>query len=101
MADLSLDIEKREVFRGQREITLLPKEFSMLEMFLRNKGTVLSRRQIENSIWSFEENPSSNNVDVYISKLRKKIDGDNPVKLLHTVRGVGWILREPPSGKEV
>ncbi len=101
LADLTLDVDKRQVFRGEREIVLLPKEFALLEYLLRHKGTVLSRRQIEDSIWGFEDSPSSNNVDVYISKLRKKLDGDNPIKLLHTVRGVGWTLREPPAEQEV
>ena len=101
VGDLTMDVEKRQVFRGGQEVRLLPKEFSILECLLRSKGTVLSRRQIEDSIWSYEDSPSSNNVDVYISKLRKKIDGDNPVKLLHTIRGVGWSLREPdgPTGE--
>lgn len=97
VGNLTMDVEKRQVFRGGQEVKLLPKEFSILECLLRNKGAVLSRRQIEDSIWSYEDSPSSNNVDVYISKLRKKIDGDNPVKLLHTIRGVGWSLREPDS----
>lgn len=95
VADLTLDVERRQAFRGEREIHLLPKEFSILECLMRSKGNVLSRRQIEDSIWNYDDSPSSNNVDVYISKLRKKIDGDEPVKLLHTIRGVGWSLREP------
>ena len=98
VADLTLDVERRQVRRGGREISLLPKEFSILECLMRNQGTVLSRRQIEESIWSYDDAPSSNNVDVYISKLRKKIDGEDPVKLLHTIRGVGWVLREEETG---
>ena len=98
VADLTLDVERRQVRRGRREISLLPKEFSILECLMRNQGTVLSRRQIEESIWSYDDAPSSNNVDVYISKLRKKIDGEDPVKLLHTIRGVGWVLREEETG---
>ena len=106
--DLTLDVERRQVYRAGREIRLLPKEFSILECLMRGKGNVLSRRQIEDSIWNYDDTPSSNNVDVYISKLRKKIDGDSPVKLLHTIRGVGWVLREDgaaalsgQNGKEV
>ena len=98
VADLTLDVERRQVRRGGREISLLPKEFSILECLMRNQGAVLSRRQIEESIWSYDDAPSSNNVDVYISKLRKKIDGEDPVKLLHTIRGVGWVLREEETG---
>ncbi|WP_297290404.1 response regulator transcription factor [uncultured Flavonifractor sp.] len=108
VADLTLDVERRQVYRAGQEIHLLPKEFSILECLIRGKGNVLSRRQIEDSIWNYDDTPSSNNVDVYISKLRKKIDGDSPVKLLHTIRGVGWVLREDRAaalagqdGKEV
>ena len=108
VADLTLDVERRQVYRAGQEIRLLPKEFSILECLMRGKGNVLSRRQIEDSIWNYDDTPSSNNVDVYISKLRKKIDGDSPVKLLHTIRGVGWVLREDRAaalagqdGKEV
>ena len=108
VADLTLDVERRQVYRAGQEIRLLPKEFSILECLIRGKGNVLSRRQIEDSIWNYDDTPSSNNVDVYISKLRKKIDGDSPVKLLHTIRGVGWVLWEDRAaalagqdGKEV
>ena len=55
---------------------------------------MLSREQLEDKIWNFEFSGSSNNIDGYISRLRKKIDGENPVKLIHTIRGVGWVLRE-------
>ena len=102
VADLTLDVESRQVWRGGEEIPLLPKEFAILECLMRNRGQVLSRRQIEDSIWNYDEAPSSNNVDVYMSKLRKKIDGGAGPKLLHTVRGVGWTLREErgQTGKE-
>lgn len=106
VADLTLDVERRQVCRGGQEIRLLPKEFSILECLIRSKGSVLSRRQIEDSIWNYDDSPSSNNVDVYISKLRKKIDDGFSPKLLHTIRGVGWVLREENGegelpGKEV
>ena len=93
--DLVLDVERRQVFRGGVEITLLPKEFSILEYLLRNKGRVLSREQIEDRIWNYEFTGSSNNVDGYMSRLRKKIDGDREQKLIHTVKGAGWVIREP------
>ena len=89
-----MDVKQRTVTRSGNEITLLPKEFSILEYLLRNKGTVVSREQIEDRIWNYEYSGSSNNVDVYMSKLRKKIDDGYEVKLLHTIRGVGWVLRE-------
>lgn len=93
LADLMVDIERRTVRRGDTEIVLLPKEFSILEYMIRNQGIVLSRGQLENQIWNYEYSGSSNNIDVYISRLRKKIDNGHPVKLLHTIRGVGWVLR--------
>lgn len=98
LADLTCDVERRIVRRGGREIELLPKEFTILEYMMRNSGVVLSREQLENQIWNYEKSGSSNNIDVYISRLRKKIDGDESVKLLHTIRGVGWVLRS--DGKD-
>ena len=92
--DLSVDTKKRTIFRNGEEIILLPKEFTILEHLIRNQGTVLSREQLENQIWNYEYSGSSNNIDVYMSKLRKKIDGNHSVKLLHTIRGVGWVLRK-------
>ena len=92
--DLSLDTKKRNVFRNGEEITLLPKEFTILEHLIRNQGVFLSREQLENQIWNYEYSGSSNNIDVYMSKLRKKIDGQHSVKLIHTIRGVGWVLRK-------
>ena len=96
--DLVLDAETRRVTRGGEELTLLPKEFSILEYLLRNKEKVLSREQIENRIWNYEYSGSSNNVDGYMSRLRRKIDGDRAQKLIHTVKGAGWVIREPQSG---
>lgn len=97
IADLTVDIERRTVFRGGKEITLIPKEFSLLECLVRNQGVVLSREQLENQIWNYEFSGSSNNIDVYISRLRKKIDAENQPRLLHTIRGVGWVLRADES----
>lgn len=94
LADLTVDTERRIVTRGGEEISLIPKEYTILEHLIRNQGVVLSREQLENRIWNYEYSGSSNNMDVYMSRLRKKIDGDRPVKLLHTIRGVGWVLRE-------
>lgn len=101
LADLTLDTERRTVRRGDGEISLLPKEFSILEYMIRNQGIVLSREQLENQIWNYEYSGSSNNVDVYMSRLRKKIDSGYGVKLIHTIRGVGWVLREGESGESV
>ena len=98
--DLVLDVERRQVLRGGVEITLLPKEFSILEYLLRNKGRVLSREQIEDRIWNYEFTGSSNNVDGYMSRLRKKIDGGGGPKLIHTMKGMGWVIREPREAGE-
>lgn len=92
--DLSVDIQKRIVTRGGKEISLIPKEFTILEHLIRNQGVVLSREQLENKIWNYEYSGSSNNIDVYMSRLRKKIDGEYSMKLIHTIRGVGWVLKE-------
>lgn len=94
LADLTVDTRRQRVERDGREIKLLPKEFAILEHLIRNKGAVISREQLEDRIWNYEYSGSSNNVDVYMSKLRKKLDEGYDTKLLHTVRGAGWVLRE-------
>ncbi len=94
VGDLILNAQQRTVTRDGEEIALLPKEFSILEYMIRNQGVVLSREQIEDRIWNYEYSGSSNNVDGYMSRLRKKVDGGCEVKLIHTIRGVGWVLRE-------
>lgn len=94
LADLTVDTGKQTAERGGRELTLLPKEFAILEHLIRNQGVVVSREQMEDRIWNYEYSGSSNNVDVYMSRLRKKIDEGFDRKLIHTVRGAGWVLRE-------
>lgn len=82
------------VTRGGKPIALTPKEFSVLEYLLRNQGIVLSRDKILEHAWDFSYEGASNMVDVYIKTLRKKIDHDFEPKLLHTVRGAGYVLKE-------
>ena len=94
LSDLSVDGQRRTVSRGGKDISLLPKEFTILEYLIRNQGIVISREKLEDQIWNYEFTGSSNNIDGYMSRLRKKIDGENQTKLLHTIRGVGWVLRE-------
>lgn len=94
VGDLVLDVEQHRVTRGGVELTLLPKEFSILEHLMRNKNKVVSREQLENRIWNYEYSGSSNNVDGYMSRLRKKLDDGQAHKLLHTIKGLGWVLRE-------
>ena len=93
-ADLSLDTATREVRRGGRGIDLSAKEFALLECLLSNKGRVVSREQIEDHIWNFDYEGGTNVVDVYISYLRKKIDAGRDLKLIRTVRGVGYRLSD-------
>ena len=92
--ELTLDTASRRVARGGREINLSVKEFAILEYLMRNKGVVLSREKIENNAWNYDYEGGSNVVDVYISYLRRKIDGGFDKKLLHTVRGAGWMIKE-------
>lgn len=94
VADLTLDSASHTVTRGGRPITLSAKEFQLLEYLMHNQGRVLSREQIENHIWNFDYEGGTNVVDVYISYLRKKIDGGQAVKLIHTVRSRGYVLKE-------
>ncbi len=96
--DLVLDTGMHTVVRNGEEIRLMPKEYAILEYLLRNKGHVLSREQIEDRIWNYEYTGSSNNVDGYMSRLRRKIDGSRKQKLIHTVKGVGWTIRDPGNG---
>ena len=77
-----------------RTMSLSAKEFALLEYMIRNRGVVLSRERIENHLWNYDYSGGSNVVDVYVSYLRRKIDADYPTKLIHTVWGVGWVLRE-------
>ena len=94
LADLTLDSASHRVMRGGRELELSAKEFAVLEYLLRNKGVVLSREQILDGVWNFDYAGSANVVDVYMSYLRRKVDGDFEQKLIQTVWGTGWVLKE-------
>jgi len=94
VGDLTVDTGAHTVRRGEKNINLSTKEFALLEYMIRNKGVVLSRESIENNLWNYDYSGGSNVVDVYISYLRRKIDSGWPNKLIHTVWGVGWVLRE-------
>ncbi len=100
VGDLSLDISSRKVWRGDEEIVLSSKEFEILEYLVRNKGLILSREKIENHIWKFDYSGGSNIIAVYIRYLRKKIDDNYKNKLIHTVRGVGYVLKEMEERNE-
>lgn len=90
--DLVLCISTREVFRSGTKIDLTPKEFSLLEYMMRNKGVVLSREMIENHLWSYDYEGGTNVIDVYVGYLRKKLDTGFDKKLIQTVWGIGWRL---------
>lgn len=94
IADLSMDCTARTVTRGGTEIRLSAKEYAMLEYLMYNQGRVLSREMIEDHVWNFDYEGGTNVVDVYISYLRKKIDDGYDKKLIHTVRGRGFVLKE-------
>lgn len=94
IADLVVDCGTRVVKRGGVEIDLSAKEFAILEYMLQNQGIVLSREKIEEHIWNYDYQGASNMVDVYIRYLRIKLDKDFDTKLIHTVRGVGYVLKE-------
>ena len=94
IADLSLDATAKTVTRAGKNIELTAKEFSLLEYMLRNKGVVLSREMIENNLWNYDYEGGTNVVDVYVGYLRKKMDTGFEKKLIHTVWGTGWVLKE-------
>jgi two-component system response regulator MprA len=93
-ADLEVDLGTREVRRGDRDIELTRTEFSLLELFLRNPRQVLTRSVIFERVWGYDFGPTSNSLDVYIGYLRRKTEDDGAPRLIHTVRGVGYALRE-------
>ncbi len=93
LADLSLDPSTREVSRGQRKVDLTTREYALLEYFMRNVGRVLTRPMIAEHVWGLDFDPESNIIDVYVGYLRRKIDGDGERRLLHTMRGAGYVMR--------
>ena len=94
VGDLSVELSTKRVMRGGKEILLSAKEFGLLETLIRHKGQVLSRAQLENQVWDFGFEGSSNIVDVYIRYLRRKVDDPFEKKLIHTIRGAGYVLKE-------
>lgn len=94
LGDLTLDTVTRVAQRREQVIELTPREYRLLEFLLRTPGRVCSRMSIIESVWDYDFDPGTNLVDVYIMRLREKIDGNAPVKLLHTVRSVGYVMKE-------
>jgi two-component system response regulator MprA len=95
-SDLSLDPVTREVTRGERQISLTRTEFSLLEMLIANPRRVLTRSRILEEVWGFDFPTSGNALEVYVGYLRRKTEADGEPRLIHTVRGVGYVLRETP-----
>ncbi len=90
VSDLTVNLLTREVRRGTTELELTPREFALLEHLMRSPGRVLTRVQICEQVWDYHFDPGTNLVDVYVQRLRKKIDGSSTVKLIETIRGVGY-----------
>jgi two-component system response regulator MprA len=95
-ADLSLDPVTRDVTRGDRHISLTRTEFSLLEMLIANPRRVLTRSRILEEVWGFDFPTSGNALEVYVGYLRRKTEAEGEPRLIHTVRGVGYVLRETP-----
>jgi two-component system copper resistance phosphate regulon response regulator CusR len=100
VGDLSLDCIRRRVTRASDAIELAPKEFSILEYLMRNRGRPLSRTMIVEHVWDMDYDGLTNIVDVYIRHLRSKIDDKYPVKMIQTVRGIGYMIDTPEKGSE-
>jgi two-component system response regulator MprA len=95
-ADLTLDTGSRQASRGNRSISLTAKEYELLELFLRHPKQVLTREVIFDRVWGYDFGGESNVLEVYIRYLRQKLEGEGESRLIHTVRGVGYVLRENP-----
>jgi len=93
VADLALDPARRTVVRGDEKIDLTTREFALLDYFMRNPGRVLTRTMISEHVWDYDFDTETNVIDVYVNYLRKKIDSGRGQKLIHTVRGVGYMLK--------
>lgn len=94
IADIVMDLTTHKVTRAGQEIELTSKEYALLEYFVRNKGRILTRTNIAEHVWDYNFDSFTNVIDVYVNYLRNKIDKNFPTKLIHTVRGVGYILKD-------
>jgi two-component system OmpR family response regulator len=95
VADLELDLVSRTVTRGAQKIDLLPREFQVLEYLVRNEGQVVPRAMLLQHVWDLHFDPTTNIIDVYVGRVRRKVDGQLAYPLIHTVRGVGFCVRAP------
>jgi two-component system, OmpR family, response regulator len=95
VGDLTIDLIDRTASRRGKEIELLPREFQLLEYLVRNEGRVISRAMLLQHVWDLHFDPSTNIIDVYVGRVRRKLDDQQAYPLIHTVRGVGYCLRAP------
>jgi two-component system, OmpR family, response regulator len=95
VGDLKLDLVSRTVSRGGRDIDLLPREFQVLEYLVRNEGHVVPRAMLLQHVWDLHFDPTTNIIDVYVGRVRRKIDGQQAYPLIHTIRGIGFCIRAP------
>jgi two-component system OmpR family response regulator len=93
--DLELDLVTRTVRRGGSEIELLPREFQVLEYLVRNAGQIVPRAMLLQHVWDLHFDPTTNIIDVYVGRVRRKVDGQQAYPLIHTIRGVGFCVRSP------
>jgi two-component system OmpR family response regulator len=95
VGDLELDLVLRTVRRGERDIELLPREFQVLEYLVRNAGQVVPRAMLLQHVWDLHFDPTTNIIDVYVGRVRRKVDGQQAYPLIHTIRGIGFCVRAP------
>jgi DNA-binding response OmpR family regulator len=97
VGDLELNLVSRQVRRGPRKIELTPKEFALLEFLMRNVGHAVTRNMITEQVWGLSWDPLTNVIEVFINHLRKKIEADDEPRLVHSIRGVGYVMKVPDS----
>ena len=95
VGDLRLNPDSREVYRGERELELTAREFELLEHLMRNARIVVSRQALLDEVWGYHPFAETNTVDVFISNVRRKLEAGGEPRILHTMRGAGYVLREP------
>jgi len=95
VGDLAIDLVSRTVSRRGKDISLLHREFQLLEYLVRNEGRTVSRAMLLQHVWDLHFDPSTNIIDVYVGRVRRKVDGQQAYPLIHTVRGIGYCLRAP------
>jgi len=93
-AGIAMDLLRREVLRGERKLDLQPREFALLEYLMRHQGEVVSKTMILEHVWGYDFEPQTNVVDVLVCRLRKKLESEPGEEILHTIRGLGYVLRE-------